>query len=284
MITLTSTDETLANIIRLIKASGLDLPTSPTELRTAYGKCLMTHQQHCAWVRPVGYSLKDSLRQPITADEAKSYHEIFCGDTALLDDLDQAQVIKPQGERFDAKIVQLESAINYLGSRSQDHLDFLDLSVERIFVDGSDVAAGGTTSDAVGLVWSNPHPQFSDMDLAEFLAHEMTHTLMFLDEWLLGHYTRPLTHDESTWCHSAILKKKRPIDKVLHSIVVASEIVLLRQEYLGEPESPKAHPPSQKIKQAVAESMTSIRDVQRRSGILADRALELLDRVESRLH
>jgi hypothetical protein len=122
------------------------------------------------------------------------------------------------------------------------------------------------------------------MDLAEFLAHEMTHTLMFLDEWLLGHYTRLLTHDETTWCHSAILKKKRSIDKVLHSIVVASEIVLLRHEYLGEPVSPRAHPPTQKIKQAVAELITRIRDVQRRSGILADRALELLDRVEARIH
>jgi hypothetical protein len=284
MITLTSSDETLTNIIRLIKASGIALPTSPSELRIAYGDCLKTHQQHCAWIRPTGYSLKESLRQPISPTEERTYHEIFCGDTTVLDDLDQAQVIKPEKANVERKIAQLESAIALLGDRSQDHLNFLDLSVERIFVDGSDVAAGGTTSDAVGLVWSNPHPEFSDTDLAEFLAHEMTHTLMFLDEWLLGHYTRPLTHDESTWCHSAILKKKRPIDKVLHSIVVASEIVLLRQTYLGEPEAPKAHPPSHRIKQAIADSIDSIKDVQRRSGILAERALDLLDRVESRLH
>lgn len=284
MITLTSADETLANIIRLIKVSGIDLPRTTPDLRAAYGTCLQTYQQTCTWRRPATTSLLDSLRHPISPDEARSFHAIFCGDTAVLDDLDQAQVIKSENANTERKIAQLESAIGFLAKRSRDHFDFLDCFVERIYIDGSDVAAGGTTSDAVGLVWSNPHPQFSDMDLAEFLAHELTHTLMFLDEWLYGHYTRPLEHDTQTWCHSAILKKRRPIDKVLHSIIVASEIVLLRDTHLGEPDAPKAHPPSHLIRQAIRDSVASIRDVHRRTDILGERALGLLDRVETRLH
>lgn len=284
MITLTSPDETLNNIIRLIKMSGIELPQSPVELRIAYGTCLKTHQGNCVWTQPADCSLMESLRQPISPKDAKIFHEIFCGDITVLDDLDQAQVIKPETANIEPKINQLESAIRLLGKKSHDHLNFLDCFVERIYIDGSDVAAGGTTSDAVGLIWSNPHPQFTEMDLAEFLTHELTHTLMFLDEWLYGHYTRQLEHDEQTWCYSAILKKKRPIDKVLHSIVVASEIVLLRQTYLGEPDAPKAHPPSHLMQRAIRDSIESIRDVQRRTAILGDRALDLIDRVESRIH
>src|SRR5262249_55492024 len=50
--------------------------------------------------------------------------------------------------------------------------------------------------------------------------------------------------DTSTWARSAILNVARPLDKVLHSVVVATEILLLRDQCLGHPIRPAVHPPT----------------------------------------
>lgn len=49
---------------------------------------------------------------------------------------------------------------------------------------------------------------------------------MFLDELRYSHYAYARILDPSTYARSAILNIDRPLDKVLHSIVVAVEILL----------------------------------------------------------
>jgi len=221
--------------------------------------------------------LIESLDVPMTENQRQRFIDLYSVDTTPLDDLAQAKVIKNTTIDRRLLIKRIKSAYDYLSSMSEGHSSFLNLIIEKIFVDESDVAAGGTTSDAVGVIWANPHPKFDNSDLAEFLVHEFTHNCMFIDEWIHPHYDYSIMEDKSTWALSAILDKMRPIDKVVHSLVVAAEIVLLRRHLLGEPTEPKAHPPSDMILHSI---QTTVRDLQRvhnETGVLTDRTLELAD-------
>ncbi|CAH2810032.1 MAG: hypothetical protein CBARDCOR_6744 [uncultured Caballeronia sp.] len=65
-------------------------------------------------------------------------------------------------------------------------------------------------------------------DLMEMLVHELTHQTMFLDELRYAHFSYADVLDRSTWEKSTILNVARQLDKVLHSIIVAIEILLFR--------------------------------------------------------
>lgn len=49
---------------------------------------------------------------------------------------------------------------------------------------------------------------------------------------------------EENYAMSAILAKKRPLDKVFHSILVCTEVLLARRDVFGHPAAPKLHPPT----------------------------------------
>lgn len=283
MIALTSEESVVSNLLRIIKANELSLPSNRRELLDAYQACLQMKQPDCFWVRDREQSFLESLRRPLSLGVRARFIELFRGEKSILDDLDQTAVISMGDGNLERRIVQLEAAYKHLEQVSRPHADLLELCIEQVFIDDSDVATGGTTSHAVGVIWSNPHRKFEAWDLAEFLVHELTHNLMFLDEWTYPHYDYDIMHDDDTWCYSAILKKKRPIDKVVHSVIVAAEIILLRQGEFGEPENPKAHPPTNSLRAALRVSLDSLHELQLRKHVLADRAVYLLDLVEEKV-
>lgn len=283
MLLLTNSDELLTHILRLAKAHGFPLPQNDVEFRRTYQSCLTTEQPKCFWLRKEGQSFRDSLHDPICEKDRQKFIDLYSVDTTALDDLGQSEIMKRAKSLRPELVRQLENAHEYLLQRSAEHAKFLDLIIERVFIDESDVAAGGTTSDAVGVIWANPRPEFAASDLAEFLVHELTHNFMFLDEWLYPHYKYEIMHEERTWALSAILDRKRPIDKVLHSLIVAAEVVLLREQKFGEPSDPKAHPPSHQIRASIETTIEDLMRVQESTGVLADRALELIDTVRGKV-
>lgn len=153
----------------------------------------------------------------------------------------------------------------------------------------SDCARGGSTSAALGVIWANPKLSYRIPDVVEFLMHELVHHAMFVDELCYGHYDYDLILSKDRWANSAILHVGRPVDKVLHSLVVASEILAFRNNVLGHPADPKVHPPSTElIKQAQA-SLMSLRQVVDRElqeglVLLLPRAHKLLLCVEQTLN
>ncbi len=70
-------------------------------------------------------------------------------------------------------------------------------------------------------------------------------------------------------------RSKRP--KVLHSLVVATEILLLRDRFLGHPQNPKLHPPSESVIEKTRNSVNSICDMSRFEKLLTPRALMLIE-------
>lgn len=81
---------------------------------------------------------------------------------------------------------------------------------------------GGTTSCALGLIWLNPHEDWTIIDYAEALYHEFTHTSIFIDDMVNKMFIN--VHDckkEEAYVTSAILKIKRPLDSAYHAAGVA---------------------------------------------------------------
>lgn len=270
----------LENVLVGIKANNIGLPRDERELREGYQRYLKSVQPHCSWLRSDTHALiEDSVCEAGThADLVK----LFRGDATGLDDRNQTDVIR-EGMAPANHSTAVTSAIIAMKAQAPSHYNFLNTFVETIFYEGSEVATGGSTSTAVGAIWANPHPKFHTTDTLEFLIHELTHNLLFLDEWVHPHYDYDEILKPQTWCNSAILMTNRPLDKVVHSIIVATEIVLFRRELIGEPDDPRAHPPSKSLIEAVAESIRQIRALPGSKAFLKERVWFLLDNVEVRL-
>ena len=93
-------------------------------------------------------------------------------------------------------------------------------------------AHGGTSSKCIGLMWLTMKGNLSVQDVMEVLIHEMTHTLVFVDELNYRHfdYTH-LTRSENL-AQSSTFNRLRPMDKVIHSILVAHGKFLFARKYV----------------------------------------------------
>lgn len=81
---------------------------------------------------------------------------------------------------------------------------------------------GGTTSCALGLIWLNPHENWTIIDYADALYHEFTHTSIFIDDMVNRMFLDAKACKEpEAYVTSAILKFKRPLDSAYHAAGVA---------------------------------------------------------------
>lgn len=148
----------------------------------------------------------------------------------------------------------------------------------RIRLIRSQYAVGGTTSSAIGVVWGNPEKGWKACDYLEYFVHELTHTLMFLDELRFLHYkNQEIMYDKENFSLSAILQAERPIDRVLHSIVVATEVILLRTRNLINHLECQIHPPTDPLVNSTQKSIERLLSHPNKDRILTSRALEIVE-------
>lgn len=125
---------------------------------------------------------------------------------------------------------------------------------------------------------------YSLHDMVEILVHEMTHHAMFIDEVRHVHYSYSAITDKSTWARSAILNVPRPLDKVLHSTVVSTEVLLMRANYIGHPMMSKVHPPTNIMLTQLNDAIASTEQILLRykgpDQIFTNRAHEIFDNVQ----
>lgn len=152
------------------------------------------------------------------------------------------------------------------------------LAINMIFCGGSHHAIGGTTSAAIGIVWGNPEKSWQSCDYFEYFMHELTHTLMFLDELRFLHYKdQGIMYDKENFSLSAILQAERPFDRVLHSIVVATEVLMLRSRNLVEHSECQIHPSTPNLINSTLQSINKILAHPNRDKILTERSLSIIE-------
>ncbi|ARU25660.1 hypothetical protein RSSE_p1477 (plasmid) [Ralstonia solanacearum] len=270
--------ETLVTLTGTLQFSASKKYSSLEHLRKGYRAFLATLGQ-----RPIDVDSTE-LAWITDGDKVGALRSLFSNDS-LLDDKLQAIVI---GEKRDddcaSKEARLTIALDELTLCNSEYGELFRTIVTDIFVLPSDVAKGGSTSQAIGVIWANPKLTYAVTDIIEILVHEFTHHSMFLDELRYGHYLYAALLDESTWAHSAILNVRRPLDKVLHSIIVATEVLLFRCEYLGHPARPRVHPPTDIMIAQLQDSISSTeKAISKHKGIFQERAYQLLDNAKASL-
>lgn len=182
------------------------------------------------------------------------------------------------------KIRITNDAINVFTQKHPILHTLFDLVIHSIFFANSKLSGGGTVSSGIGVLWLNNRPHWSQQDLIELLIHEMTHTLVFIDEVAHVHITDyRIVADEENFALSAILKRRRPVDKVYHSILVSIEVIESRLDFLEEPCSPKVHPKTQQLFQQTQDSLESLFSVKQFGKIFSPRGQELMLLCEKRL-
>ncbi|MCH7306645.1 HEXXH motif-containing putative peptide modification protein [Acinetobacter sp. NIPH 1852] len=283
MILQSSLNEQLNNIIyTVIKRSDLNIENinNTDMLKKIYHKYLYLKQN-----RSIDFS--KNIRVIIENEITMKLKEQFDGlGESDLDDLNQKNVIIPiEDHLLKEKKIKIENAIEKLREISEDHYALLNILITDIFIMPSNIASGGSSSECIGLVWANPKISHPTIDIVEFLIHEMTHNCMFIDEHNHLHYNYEKILLKENWAMSAILKKPRPIDKVLHSIIVSTEILLLRDKIIGHPNKPKVHPPTKLLKEQTIISINSLENIflknENINNLITSRAIDLLNNSKS---
>jgi hypothetical protein len=203
-----------------------------------------------------------------------------------LDDLQQHTII---GDSYDpeekcARQNIARSCLDDLLGRNERYTAVFDLVVHSIFVSRTNItsagyqAHGGSASGAIGCIWLSMRPDLTNVDVLDLLAHELTHQLMFIDELVYGHFDYSLILHEENFAYSAILNKVRPLDKVVHSIVVATELILARQALNLPSEGRSVHPDNERLATEVLRAADTVHALPNRDDLVSARALGIIDR------
>jgi len=167
--------------------------------------------------------------------------------------------------------------------------ELFDLAIHSILLCGAKVnqagqkAHGGTSNKCIGLMWLNLKPTHSTQDILELYVHELTHTLVFLDELNFEHFDYNFLTEQEYWATSAILNRLRPMDKVLHSIIVSCEVLRARRHFLPNQEKLSVHPSSEVIRQSTLNAINSVLNHKHLQLICKPRAIELVERAQDDL-
>lgn len=109
------------------------------------------------------------------------------------------------------------------------------VTTDIVFVDSSRIG-GGSGSHLPGLIAITPGNAWEPLDIAKCLVHEATHLSTFLCDMVFGIFTEPADLLERQECRvlSAVrVGEMRPLDKALHSALVAVPVLYL-EHLVGE--------------------------------------------------
>ena len=144
-------------------------------------------------------------------------------------------------------------------------------------------AFGGTSQKGLGLIWISDYGSLSQIDLIELIIHETTHNLVFIDELVHSHFDYNYINDKDTWCISAILDSHRPIDKVYHSIIVASEILLFRHCNNAMNTGYSLHPNTKDLLKTTRKSIASFMSNKNVARTAKPRTYNIVDLIDNKL-
>ncbi len=152
-----------------------------------------------------------------------------------------------------------------------------DLVVAVVFSTPSPDPPGSmTTGELPGVVWVGPTRSWSATEVAEAYVHELTHTLLTLDEHRYGHYADyAVLNDADNLCVSAIRDEKRPLNAVAHSALVAYELLRMRSLLSGKG-GVQLHAPSEELRRRALASYESILALPNLSDLCTPRMIELV--------
>lgn len=234
-----------------------------------------------------------TLPQDFYSDQLKIIQDEACL-TKLLEGFSSMSLLndKRQSETFAESSASYSEENHTIFNRTLDAFEKINPDLFKVFCNhiyyifffGSKTAYGGTSSKSIGTIWVRDLRSLSERDRLEFFVHELTHNLFFVDERVHMHYKDYNDiFDRSAWSLSAILGETRPLDKCLHSIIVATEVLIFRERHLGHPKTTcLVHPDSISMKRKTLEAIEFMQE--ERGDLVTERAHEILARSKKAIH
>lgn len=244
------------NCIKLISTKESGKFTSLIDLKSALGRYIDEVQPQSKIPNQI-----DELPVLITDSEHKAVLAQGFSIRSKLNDLSQASMIESlvffDEEKYKEKIY---TAISALESQNIELATLIKIIFRYLLFGKSSKAHGGSTSNALGILWVNPSDKWTIQDYCEFLVHEVTHQLLFLDERVYGHYSQyPQISKKENFAFSTILKRSRPLDKVIHSYFVGKNVLQYRLENWDHGENKfHLHPETQALKKGIRDTHNSL--------------------------
>lgn len=180
------------------------------------------------------------------------------------------------------KFELIRNSLDMHKKNSPEHYFLVQLLFAYIFLIQSDDLICATTPKALGVLLMD-HKEWRVGDICEMFIHETAHQLVSLDEYRYEYYLDMLELRKSeNYAISAIRRVKRPLNKVIHSLIVAFEIFTYRNSVVNL-DTAKVHPKTSVLKKQIIESINSITKEQRLKNILSPRANLILELIEQRM-
>lgn len=201
-----------------------------------------------------------------------------------LDDLNQSNVIGDQhsDSEKEEKILLVREALNDLLSLDANFTKIFNLAIHSIFVrkdsreNSERMTHGGSSSGAIGVIWVSCEDKIRKEDLVEIFIHEITHTLVFIDELNTKQFYYSEMIKEENYARSAILLYNRPMDKVVHSIIVGTEILMSRESFLQYSNKVQVHPNSKILAKNIILACESIFALKNYEKVVTQRTIDLV--------
>ena len=247
------------------------------QLKTQYLAFLSVHLPKMLLPENIDINLSDDIEM------GNRLSECYRVGSSLNDKMQQEVMGSPMSLEDGARLIALtKQSLAALETKHSEYYQLFKLAIHTIFFRNSTKAAAGSTSSALGVIWIGNLAKTNVGDFLELFIHELTHNLVFVDELCHAHYNSyESLSQKKNFARSAILKDQRPLDKVIHSIVVAAEIFLARKTFLSDIGPVKIHPCSEKLREAILASIHSVLAIDDINCLLLPRAFEILNRVKT---
>ncbi|MEG9884453.1 MAG: hypothetical protein V6Z86_07535 [Hyphomicrobiales bacterium] len=135
------------------------------------------------------------------------------------------------------------------------------------------------------MIFINSSPRLTVNDVIELLVHEFTHNLLFIDETNHVQFDYDSIMKPDYFSKSAILNTQRPLDKVVHSIVVSAQIIIFRQRYgkLYKLSQVSIHPKTDVMLETTQEAIAELLAGENKRKLMTDHTIELVEQARDRV-
>jgi hypothetical protein len=183
---------------------------------------------------------------------------------------------------FTTERQRVDSGLKKINTLDEELYQLFQLAVHTIFFYPTKTIKGGTNGFAIGALWINPRPKWSESDLIEILIHESTHNYIFLDELAHKHYPDYLKMIKyQSW--SPTRHEMRPLNKVCHASLVNVELLLLREQLIGHPQSEGLHGNTKKLKEETSFAIDELLKSDEAKSLMTTRMHYLLSTAQTKL-
>ncbi len=216
------------------------------------------------------------------SESARDLIDVSFKRKSKINDLGQGIVVSSVLDEDKSKLVfkSIYKAIDIIKNTDKDLFQIFMLIVNKIVVTKSNnnslgkKTKGGSSQTNIGVIWIALDESYTAYDFSELLVHELIHSLVFLDEIRYRHFDYKEIENEITFSKSAILDMKRPLDKVLHSIVVSTGVLHFRKT--NNIKNSKVHPETKTILSSTLNSISEIENNPNASITMLSRSFDLV--------